>query len=401
MKSLKNKKIIVLIILIIILIIFAGITESSVIKRLSEKKLEATYKDKIRQMEEDLNAYVIRKASSSESYDRSKLDANLDKVKYNNNIIEGESITDIIPDVETKELAQYEIKNGQLEYTGNDEKKKELLKNDTIEDKANNQEIISITNTENSENAENLNTENTENVTSNVVVEETKSTDTDLLELEQSYGSELTNYKIYGNTIQNGIPTIEAKVPLQSLGENGNIEISVNNKSTVIDLSGHAPLRKIEDTCDFIDYESGNIVRNVGEITFNGGKGENWYTKMVPNKGLYTAATFVSDAINESNLTLLSDRFLYSGKAGKEVSIFIYGKNGGIHLTVPFKIANSPNKLKKWLKENNVEVYYKLAEPKIEKIDLPKIYTETGNNTLKLKSNIESSGIEAIYKKYK
>ena len=391
-----NKKKMVLLIIISIIMVISLVLISFLVKRANQKSLELSYKNKIKQMEEDLNLYISKKSNLQDNYDDKKLDATSNELIYDNKVVDGESIVDIIPDTEPKELAEYEVKSGQLQYNGNDEKKKEWFDNATKEptDKNN-------TEANNTENTVVLNKTTNEEITEKVIENVTQSTDKDEIELKDSIKGNLKDYKIYGNTIQDRIPEPENPAELKSLGNDGKINIMINNNVVTIDLSNHDPLRKIGDTCDFIDYESGTIVRNIGKVNFTGAKGENWYTKVTPNAGLYTAATFVHNAINNNNFPLLSNRFVYDNKAGKSVSIFIYGLNGGIHLTVPTSIANSPTEIKSWIANHNVEVYYKLANPVSEEINLPEIPTSNESTKIQIEGNIPSSGMAVKYEKYK
>lgn len=60
------------------------------------------------------------------------------------------------------------------------------------------------------------------------IVEEVKG---DIISLDDSSDMELAGLKVYGKTTQNGTPTPDAPVPLENVGDNGSVAVSVTGKN--------------------------------------------------------------------------------------------------------------------------------------------------------------------------
>ena len=102
--------------------------------------------------------------------------------------------------------------------------------------------------------------------------------------LEDCYNDKLHNAVIHGNSVQDGTPTPEAPIEVQSVGEKvtegdyaGKYKVSVRAKciedtSQIEEFNIYldAPLRKIGNYEDYIDFEKGVVVRNVEKKVFDG-----------------------------------------------------------------------------------------------------------------------------------
>lgn len=79
----------------------------------------------------------------------------------------------------------------------------------------------------------------------------------------------LESYKIYGNTVQDGTPTPETPIMPSGCGESGHkLPMLVNG--TVTDIYIGNPLMKIGDYADYIDSDTGKIVRQVKKVVLTG-----------------------------------------------------------------------------------------------------------------------------------
>ena len=98
----------------------------------------------------------------------------------------------------------------------------------------------------------------------------------------QAIGKDLMTYRIYGNTVQNGVPTPSAPVAIQNLGDlvttsgdpnYGKYKIAVNISdgidTTTINIYLNAPLRKIGDYADYINFSTGKVYRRIDEYVFD------------------------------------------------------------------------------------------------------------------------------------
>ncbi len=99
-------------------------------------------------------------------------------------------------------------------------------------------------------------------------------------------GENVLDYKIYGNSIQNSTPAADTPVNIQSVGDlvtdtaseyYGKYDISLyvgGVLTTHIYLN--APLRKVGNSADYIDFKTQKVVRYIKEQTFNGSEAWNY-----------------------------------------------------------------------------------------------------------------------------
>lgn len=126
------------------------------------------------------------------------------------------------------------------------------------------------------------------------------------------------------------------------------------------------PLYKIGDVYDYIDFNRGKIVRNVGIIEFDGSSDENWLTA-----GAYTS-TYRSyynvslPRINRRNtikcnkLRVHPNNSLWNAIDELYISV---GDDGALYINIPNIESCRP-----WLQANPITVYYQLATPTEEDI---------------------------------
>ena len=100
------------------------------------------------------------------------------------------------------------------------------------------------------------------------------------------------NYKIYGNSVQDGTPAPDYPIEIESVGDlvtdtedehygKYRISFSVNNER--FDIYLNEPLRKVGDYADYIDFSDGKVHRFVLARTFNGASNENWIKRSNAN----------------------------------------------------------------------------------------------------------------------
>lgn len=105
------------------------------------------------------------------------------------------------------------------------------------------------------------------------------------LTLEKSLGKDLKDYKLYGNSFQDGTPTPDTPVEVQSVGEYDEatgkykVPVVVSGKNlfnvdtyqepikTNIYLT--EPLRKVGEYADYVDFANGKVVRNINKKTIS------------------------------------------------------------------------------------------------------------------------------------
>ena len=98
-------------------------------------------------------------------------------------------------------------------------------------------------------------------------------------------GENVLDYKIYGNSIQNGTPATDTPIDIQSVGDlvtdtaseyygKYDIPLYVGGVLTT-HIYLNAPLRKVGSSADYIDFKTQKVVRYIKEQTFDGT--ENWF----------------------------------------------------------------------------------------------------------------------------
>lgn len=243
--------------------------------------------------------------------------------------------------------------------------------------------------------------------------------------LENSAGFPAVGYKIYGNSIQNGTPSPDNPVEVQSVGESVFAKLydsdgfrladsdgyklcsqdvagycipvvtsGVNRESLITNIYLDEPLRKIGDYADVIDFERGVVERKIGKVVFDGSDDELWF---------YYSQAGVSQKYIRIDVigayTVLSDEL-------KSISIFqrpyeydsIYSGGSPPNIAINSEIPNSSVEWRNWLSENPITAYYVLAEPTTEKLALPKIPTFNGTTIISTDTEVEPSDIEITYK---
>nr|DAY12613.1 MAG TPA: hypothetical protein [Caudoviricetes sp.] len=128
-------------------------------------------------------------------------------------------------------------------------------------------------------------------------------------------GENVLDYKIYGNSAQNSTPAADTPVGIQSVGDlvtdtaseyYGKYDISLyvgGVLTTHIYLN--APLRKVGNSADYIDFKNQKVVRCIKEQTFNGSEAWNYrdsdHLLHVSVPGLASSAYCVSTHFLDEN----------------------------------------------------------------------------------------------------
>lgn len=170
--------------------------------------------------------------------------------------------------------------------------------------------------------------------------------------------------------------------------------------TTRINLTGHDPLRCLDDICDYIDYDNSRIVRNVGKYTVTGN--ENWAYRNTTEDGISTYSITTSAWVMEnmnykyySGTKSLNSYVQYDGTttgvaenyfSSKHFTLYYNGTAPGsraIYINSPIStLAEFKSKLQ-YINSNGYPMYifYELAEPQFESIDLPQVNLYWNSNT--------------------
>lgn len=130
------------------------------------------------------------------------------------------------------------------------------------------------------------------------------------------------------------------------------------------------PLYRIGDVYDYIDFNRGKIVRNIGVITFDGSDDEGWclsLTQYTNNIRFYTS--ILGDSTIHLNLLVLCNKFSYiKNMQGNDLMGISYTNTLDIQLDKSNFSTQDLTGFKTWLNKNPITVYYQLATPTEEDI---------------------------------
>ena len=197
---------------------------------------------------------------------------------------------------------------------------------------------------------------------------------------------------ILGNCKQDGELTLDSPSEVTSIGENGNIDIKINNDN--YNLSIQEPLRKIGNYIDGFARLGNQWYEQhfIKEYTLTGGDNESWFLQNSGN-GFYKYqwGRAFSDKLNTNNTAILCNYFEQITVAQSD-ALNIEGIANGIYpgyslIIVTNKItslADFKAKLKELYNEGNpIKVYYVLDDAELIKC------TAEQNSILNALSNIQ------------
>lgn len=169
------------------------------------------------------------------------------------------------------------------------------------------------------------------------------------------------------------LPTNASYIEIKSDNPFRNLYIGYSSNTTyepyigsILNYTLQNPLYKIGDVYDYIDFNRGKIVRNIGVITFDGSDDENW-TIYGNNTNMSGYTINISNAIDTTpcicNKLLTTDAISTTLEEAIKVSdntmYVVLNKIRGLNTTELFK---------SWLQSNPITVYYQLSTPTEEDI---------------------------------
>ena len=170
--------------------------------------------------------------------------------------------------------------------------------------------------------------------------------------------------------------------------------------TTRINLTGHNPLRCLDDICDYIDYEKNRIVRNVGKYIVTGN--EAWTLRNSDTTNdiySYSIATGFSTNVFKykiyENTKSLNNYFEYSGTIDAATKMYsnnkkftLYYRSDApkdralyINSTISTEADFKSNLQSLYNSGKPMIIYYELAEPQYEPIDLPQVNLRWNSDT--------------------
>lgn len=187
------------------------------------------------------------------------------------------------------------------------------------------------------------------------------------------------------------------KIPVKL--SNGTEDITTNIYLT-------EPLRKCGEYADYIDFENKKVVRKIGVYTYNGT--ETWvkHATTTDGYGVFRNENLLTPLINAPlNATFMTHFNLCYKAATADFALneyrFAWSGNTNIGSTRVYISAKETTveDFATWLSENKASIYYPLATPTEETIELPNIPTFKGTTILSVDTNIQPSSVEVLYLK--
>lgn len=126
------------------------------------------------------------------------------------------------------------------------------------------------------------------------------------------------------------------------------------------------PLYKIGDVYDYIDFNRGKIVRNIGVITFDGSDDENW-TIYGNNTNMSGYMINISNAIDTT--PCICNKLLTTDTISTTLEEAIKVLDNTMYVVLnKIRGLNTTELFKSWLQSNPITVYYQLSTPTEEDI---------------------------------
>lgn len=174
---------------------------------------------------------------------------------------------------------------------------------------------------------------------------------------EVTFKEENGEYVLYEESIQNGTPTPDTPVEIVNTYKAGKYKTTINGRSYRFTLDDD--LRSVGEVKDRV-YVKNNVLyldKKVGNIVLNGS--EDWFLSSVETyqvfglsyEGIKQGSKYVSDFF--VNIPKVIHLVNCIGISNNNAENRIYISNGSTTL----------EEFKTWLSENNVTIYYELAEP--------------------------------------
>ena len=217
------------------------------------------------------------------------------------------------------------------------------------------------------------------------------------LTLEKSVGKDLEDYKIYGESVQDGTPTPETPIEVESVGDydetTGKYKIPVRVNDTTTNIYLNEPLRKIGDYADYIDYKNQKVVRRIekrlcGELE--------WYQHQSYSYIYAVNSARIQSGINPMCDILDSTTYKPADSIRNMTKDFCIKMHAtGSALYISDSVHTTEDEFYDFIKD--VYIIYVLKTPTEETIELPTIATNNGTSIIDIETDIKPSNLEIEY----
>ena len=169
------------------------------------------------------------------------------------------------------------------------------------------------------------------------------------------------------------LPTNASYIEIKSDNPFRNLYIGYSSNTTyepyigsILNYTLQNPLYKIGDVYDYIDFNRGKIVRNIGVITFDGSDDENW-TIYGNNTNMSGYTINISNAIDTT--PYICNKLLTTDTISTTLEEAIKVLNNAMYVVLnKIRGLNTTELFKSWLQSNPITVYYQLSTPTEEDI---------------------------------
>ena len=207
----------------------------------------------------------------------------------------------------------------------------------------------------------------------------------------------------------NNVPAQNIPIEIESVGEydetTGKYKIPVKSNEVITNIYLDEPLRKVGEYADYVDYKNKKVVRKVGVKTFDGS--ETWvkHTTTTQGYGAFRSDNLLTPLIGAPISATYMTHFTLTDKGATAEFVpgeyrFTYSSGSliaGSRLYVSAE-QTTVEDFTAWLSENKPSIYYPIATPIEEKIELPNIPTNKGASILSIDTIIQPSNLEVVYK---
>lgn len=169
------------------------------------------------------------------------------------------------------------------------------------------------------------------------------------------------------------LPTNASYIEIKSDNPFRNLYIGYSSNTTyepyigsILNYTLQNPLYKIGDVYDYIDFNRGKIIRNVGVVTFDGSDDELW-NKYSNNVSMDGYSVNVSNAIDTT--PCICNKLLTTDAISTTLEEAIKVLNNTMYVVLnKIRGLNTTELFKSWLQSNPITVYYQLSTPTEEDI---------------------------------
>lgn len=169
------------------------------------------------------------------------------------------------------------------------------------------------------------------------------------------------------------LPTNASYIEIKSDNPFRNLYIGYSSNTTyepyigsILNYTLQNPLYKIGDVYDYIDFNRGKIIRNVGVVTFDGSDDELW-NKYSNNVSMDGYSVNVSNAIDTT--PCICNKLLTTDTISTTLEEAIKVLDNAMYVVLnKIRGLNTTELFKSWLQSNPITVYYQLSTPTEEDI---------------------------------